>query len=148
MNPPTYLAGTIQAQAYRILRNYVYTVLERYELTPTYWSILGMIVEARDGVRVSDIAHGLHIKAPQVTMVTHELADRDLIKSVPHQFDGRAKLLAITPGGKRFVKTVDTSLTTTLSKLLHGLSIDDLTIYNKVLTTIISNAETLRKPTK
>lgn len=138
---PTYLTGSIQAKAYRILRSDVYDVLSDYKLTPTLWSVLGMIFEAKDGMKAADLASDLRIKAPQITVITQELLDRGYIHSVPHQFDGRAKLLAITPLGKRFIKTIETKLTAALETLLKGLTAEDLNVYNKVLTTIIANEE-------
>jgi DNA-binding MarR family transcriptional regulator len=141
MNIPAYLTGTTQARAHRLLRMHVYGVLERYELTPTHWSILGMINESKSGLRSSEIAVSMHVKAPLVTMITHELVVRDYVISVPHHYDGRAKLLVITPAGKRFVKTVEANLREILGKLFAGLSDTELATYNKVLQTMITNGE-------
>lgn len=140
MEIPTYITGTIQTQAYRLLRSNVYDALSQYHLTPTYWSVLGLIIEAHDGIRASEVAKRLHVKAPLITMITRELINRDFIKSFPHQIDGRAKLLAITPAGKRFVKSVEATLNQTLNRLLDGLTNDDMITYHKVLTTIIANS--------
>ncbi len=143
MDTPTYLSGAVQAKAYRLLRERVYELLAQYELTPTYWSMLGVIVEARDGVRQAEIARQLHVKAPLVTAMARELQQRGIIQSVQNQFDARAKLLALTPDGKKYVKTVEITLNKMLSQLLYGLTDKDLTTYHKVLTTIISNNKTL-----
>lgn len=139
MNLPTYITGTVQAQAYRLLREHVYAVLAQYELTPTYWSMLGIITDARDGVRQVEIANVLHVKAPLITAMAKQLQDRDIIQSVQNQFDARAKLLAITPNGRKLIKTVEIELNKELEKLLVGLNKNDLVAYHKVLTTIISN---------
>ncbi len=142
MNLPTYITGTVQTKAYRLLRERVYEVLEQYELTPTYWSMLGIITQARDGVRQAEIARQLHVKAPLVTTMAQDLQKRGIIQSVQNQFDARAKLLAMTPEGKKYLKTVEATLSTTLKRLLYGLTEKELTTYHKVLTTIITNAET------
>lgn len=145
MNLPTYITGSTQTKAYRVLREHVRSVLREYELTPTHWSMLGIILQAKTGVRPVDIANSLHVKAPLVTAMAQSLEERGLVKSVQNQFDARAKLLAVTPRGKRFVKNVDTALSELLGQLLKGLTESELTAYRKVLTTIISNDAVLKQ---
>ena len=135
----TYINGTIQSRSVRLLRQRVIAILSTYDLTPTYWSMLGIIFEARDGIRQTDIANALQVKPPLITMMTRELQSRDLIKVVPNQFDARAKLLTTTPAGKKYVKGVETALSKMLEGLLEGLTESDMLIYQKVLTTIIAN---------
>jgi DNA-binding MarR family transcriptional regulator len=144
MNLPTYIAGTTQAKAYRLLREHIYEVLSQYDLTPTYWSMLGIIMQAQDGVRQVEIAKKLHVKAPMVTSMAQQLQKRGLVQGVQNQFDARAKLLAVTPSGKKFVKGVEQSLHKTLDQLLHGITENDLVAYHKVLTTIIANDASLK----
>lgn len=139
MNLPTYISGTVQTKAYGILRERVYSVLSEYDLTPSYWSMLGIIVQARDGVRQADIARGMRVKAPLITMMARQLQKKKLVQIVQNQFDARAKLLAITPEGKKLVKTVEQTLHKSLDLLLNGLTEKDLMTYHKVLTTIIAN---------
>ena len=142
---PTYISGTIQSKAYRLLRQRVYDVLRNYDMTPTYWAMLGIILQARDGIRQVEIANELCVKAPLVTAMAHELENKALVQSVVNQFDGRAKLLAVTPDGKKFMKTVETELNGMISGLLNGLTEQDMMTYQKVLTTIIANDEELRQ---
>lgn len=144
MNLPTYIAGTVQTKAYRVLRERVYNILTQYDLSPSYWSMLGVIAQARNGIRQVEIAHTMHVKAPLVTIMAHKLQEHGYIHSVQNQFDARAKLLALTPSGKKFVKTVEAALHKQLEVLLSGLTEKDLVIYHKVLTTIIANDIALR----
>lgn len=148
MTAPTYIMGTAQTKAYRILREHVYTALEDHDLNPTYWSMLGIIMNARDGVRLVDIANILHVKAPLVTAMAKDLEASGYVQSVRNQFDARAKLLAITPVGKSFIKSVEGSLITRLSQLLIGVTESDMATYHKVLTTIIINDSEQRKQVK
>lgn len=141
MNLPTYITGNVQTKAHRLLRERVYAVLEQYELTPTYWSMLGAIIQSPDGVRQVEIARMLHVKAPLITSMAKDLEQRNLIKSVQNQFDARAKLLAVTPEGRKFAKSVDLDLNHELERLLKGLTDSELQTYHKVLTTIIANEE-------
>jgi DNA-binding MarR family transcriptional regulator len=143
MNLPSYLSGAIFTKAYRVLRNHVIICLARYELTPTTWSLLGIVVTAQDGIRLKEVASKLGVKAPLVTMMAHGLIERELITRIPHPIDKRAKLLVMTQKGKRFVKAVENELSTELSYLLRGLTEDDLDTYKRVLDTIISNGSEL-----
>ena len=143
MSLPTYLTGTVQTQAYRVLREHVYAVLNNYDLTPTYWSMLGVIHEARDGIRQVEIARLLHVKAPLITAMAKQLETRELVQSVQNQFDARAKLLALTPQGRKFMKQIEHELNERLGTLLQGLTEQDMQTYHHVLTTIIANDETL-----
>ncbi|MDL2363013.1 MAG: MarR family transcriptional regulator [Patescibacteria group bacterium] len=145
MNLPTYITGSMQSQAYRTLREHVYTVLEQYELTPTYWSMLGSIIEAKDGVRQVEIARELHVKAPLITAMAKHLEDRNIVQIVQNQFDARAKLLALTPEGKKLIKQIETDLHSHLQQLLTGLTEDDMKTYHKVLTTIVANDAAIAK---
>ncbi len=139
MNLPTYIYGNTQTRGYAVLRRHVYSVLSKYDLTPTHWAMLGIIIEARDGVRQVEIARALNIKAPLITLLARELIKRKIINSVVNQFDSRAKLLSTTPYGKKYIKTVEKDLFKQLSKLLNGLTEEDLITYHKVLQTIITN---------
>jgi DNA-binding MarR family transcriptional regulator len=105
--------------------------------------MLGIILEARDGIRQSEIAHALKVKPPLITIMSRKLHQQQLIQSVQNQFDTRAKLLSITPYGKKFMKTVETELYADLSELLTGLTEQDLITYHKVLETIIANKKRL-----
>lgn len=142
MNLPTYITSAVQSQAYRLLRERVYDVLTQYELTPTNWSMLGVILETRDGVRQVDIAKALHVKAPLITAMAKTLEDRNIVQIVQNQFDARAKLLAITPSGRKFMKQVEADLNKSLAQLFTGLTENDLITYHKVLTTIVANNST------
>jgi DNA-binding MarR family transcriptional regulator len=142
MNQPTYILGSVQTRAYALLRENVYSVLSKYDITPTYWSMLGIILEARDGIRQAEVARMMNVKAPLITLMAREMQNRGFLQSVHNQFDARAKLLSVTPQGKKFIKSTDIELQKQLNYLLNGLTENDLITYQKVLTTIVTNAET------
>ena len=141
MNIPSYVSGTIYVTAYRTLRGRIAACLQRYELTPTIWSMLGIVMQARDGVRLNEVARILDVKAPLVTMIANDLIDRGIIRRIPHHIDKRAKLLVMTPKGKTFVKNVEKDMEKELNYLLHGVTEAELKAYKKVLDTIIANGE-------
>jgi MarR family transcriptional regulator for hemolysin len=144
MNQPTYIIGSVQTRAYALLRENVYAVLSKYDLTPTYWSMLGIILEARDGIRQAEVARMMNVKAPLITLMAREMQNRELLQSVHNQFDARAKLLSVTAQGKKFIKSTDIELQKQLTYLLNGLTESDLIAYQKVLTTIVTNAEAVQ----
>lgn len=145
MSLPTYIVGTAQTRAYALLRENAYSVLNQYELTPTLWSMIGIIVEARDGVRQSEIARAMNVKPPLITIMVRDLEGKGILQSVKNQFDSRAKLISVTPKGKKMVKAVEIALSKNLGQLLIGLTEDELLTYHKVLTTIITNGNRIKR---
>lgn len=140
MNIPSYVSGAIFAKAHSILRQVVRGCLNQHDLTPTAWAILGAVLQASpDGIRPASVSDRLGVKAPLVTALTNDLIERRLLRRIPHHTDGRAKLLVITPVGKRFVSQVESDMTASLSALLQGLAPQDLKGYQRVLEAIIKN---------
>jgi DNA-binding MarR family transcriptional regulator len=139
MNIPSYISGAIFMKANRILRGEVYKCLEKYSLSATAWSLLGIVSAERDGIRMAEVARRLGVKAPLVTMMADEFIERELLNRVPHHTDGRVKMLVISATGKRFVSRVEEELYRTLTMLLKGVHDQDLAGYQKVLETIIEN---------
>ena len=134
------MSGILFMKAYRLVRARVQAVLTKYDLNPTYWSILGAAIEAKDGIRLATVANMLGVKAPMVTMMVDDLAERGLMKRVPHHTDKRAKLLVTTQKGKRLARVVGSELNIEVQNLLAGLTVEELAISRRVLETIIVNA--------
>ena len=141
MTIQSYISGTIYVTAYRTLRGRIAACLQRFELTPTTWSLLGIVMQARDGIRLNEVARILGVKAPLVTMLANELIDRGIINRIPHHIDKRAKLLVMTAKGKKFVASVEREMDNELKYLLDGVTELELRAYKKVLDTIIKNGE-------
>lgn len=141
MHIPTYLTGAIFAKSSKALREAVTRGLGKHGLSPTAWSLLGAVASSPNGIRLVELAERLGVKAPFVTALAHDLVDRGLIERAQHQFDKRAKLLVLTRKGKQFVADVESDVEAELSVLLAGLTEADLRAYQKVLETIIANAD-------
>ena len=141
MNLPSYVSGTIYVKANRTLRMRITACLQRHDLTPTTWSLLGIVLSSPDGVRLNKVASLLNVKAPLVTMLAHGLIRQGLINRIPHHLDKRAKLLVMTPKGKNYMKTVEAEMNQELAQLLKGVTQHDLDSYKKVLDTIIQNGK-------
>jgi DNA-binding MarR family transcriptional regulator len=147
MNLPTYLIGTIQTRAYVILRANVFNVLNSNDITSTHWTMLSIILEAKDGIRQADIAKKMNVKPPLITVLVRQMEKRGLLQIVANQFDARAKLLSVTSEGKKFTKSVEIELHKVVDKLLVGLTENYLITYQKVLNAIIVNDTTNKKQT-
>lgn len=143
MNLPSYVTGTIQTRAYAVLRDNVYSVLSKYNVTPTQWFMLGIISEAKDGIRQIDVAKQMNVKPPLITVMVKELNNQNLVTTVQSHFDSRTKLIGITIEAKKLMKIIENDLNSHLSILLSGLTENDLKVYYKVLNTIINNDSTI-----
>lgn len=142
MTLPTYTSGLLFTRAHKAVRGCIYTVLERYSLTPSYWAILGITSQAPEGVRLAAVARQMDVKAPLVTMLAGELIERGLITRVPHHTDGRAKLLVVTAKGKTMAAKVEHELDSEIARVLSGANAKDLAVFQKTLEIIITNTET------
>lgn len=140
MEAPTYMSGILFMKAHRLVRARIQAVLAQYDLNPTYWSILGAAIEAKEGIRLATVATMLGVKAPMITMMVDDLSERGLMKRIPHHTDKRAKLLVATPKGKRLIRGIDIELGSEVQSLVAGLTADEMIIFRKVLQTIITNA--------
>lgn len=141
MTQPTYTSGLLFTRAHKAVRGCIYTILDRYNLTPSYWAILGITNQAPEGVRLAAVARQMDVKAPLVTMLAGDLIKMGLITRVPHHTDGRAKLLVVTVKGKTLANKVEAELDAEIARLLAGASAKDLEAFQRTLEIIISNAE-------
>jgi DNA-binding MarR family transcriptional regulator len=140
MNLPTYMSGILFSKAHKLVRVQIYAVLEKHELNPIHWSILGATMQAPEGSRLSSVADLLGVKAPMVTTDAKKLIKQGLIRRIPHHSDARAKLLVITPEGKKLAKIIEDELSRKIAALLNGLTPEEVTIFQKVLQTIVDNS--------
>lgn len=141
MTQPTYSSGVLFTRAHKAVRSRVYSLLEKYELNPSYWAILGITMQAPEGVRLASVAKQMDVKAPLVTMIANDLIEKGLITRVPHHTDGRAKLLVVTPKGKKLAVQIETELSTAIGNLMVGVSTADIASFQLTLETIIANSD-------
>lgn len=145
LNYQTNIIGSTQTRAYAVLREHVKSVLEEFDLTPTSWSMIGIVSDARDGIRPAEVARVMNVKAPLITLLTRDIEARGIIQISSNQVDARAKLLSITSKGKKIVRSINSKLNVVLEPLLEGLEDKDIQSYYKVLTTIVENGSTSKQ---
>lgn len=136
---PSYNYSILLTKAYRTLRVRVYSSLEKYELIPTHWSLIGLVYRAKTGITLSDAAAELGVKLPLVTIMVDYLAEKGLIERVANKADGRSKLLVPTKQGVLLVSEIEAGLTKTLIPLLDGVSSEQMHTFQTVLQSIITN---------
>lgn len=54
-----------------------------------------------------DLAHAMSTDAPAATVAVDDLEERGLVRRTPHPTNGRMKLVALTPAGKRMVAKLE-----------------------------------------
>jgi MarR family transcriptional regulator for hemolysin len=139
MNTDLHTAGILQTKAYRVLQHRVNTCLQVHELNHGQWTMLGVVAEAGDGIRLNSTAEKLGVKAPLVTAMANEMIERGYLERIGHQRDRRAKLLTVSPAGLQVLENVCKELGAVLQQLLNGLSSKEMTVYKHILETIIAN---------
>lgn len=140
MTAPTYMSGLLFTKAHRLVRERIYALLEMYDLTPPLWSLFSMIQRSEEGIRSSNLAKELGVKPPMITMMADTLIEQGLIRRLPHHTDGRVKLLTTTSKGKKLSKEIENKLSGEIGYLMSGLTTQEVLTFQKVLTTIITNA--------
>jgi DNA-binding MarR family transcriptional regulator len=138
MTKATYLSGTLQVKAYRVLQDYVSKEIKKFGINTTQWFILGQISQVKT-IRPADIAGMLKVEAPLITSLADDLVNKGLVNKKLDSKDKRVRLLGLTKKGTQLVPKIESNLQTSLGTLLAGLSADELKIYHKVLGTIVSN---------
>lgn len=140
MTTSSYQSGILFTQAHRLVRQRIVDTLATHNITFTGWSLLSVVLQAKDGIRLSSVAASLHVKAPLITMESATLIDEGLLVRMPHQTDSRAKLLLITPKGKKLLEVIETETTKQIEQLLTGLTANEIKVFQKTLTVIIQNS--------
>ena len=140
MTLPSYASGLLFTKAHQLVRQRVLLTLARHDLTPTRWAIMGRIAAAPEGIRLATVAEQVEMTPPMITVIAGELIELGLIKRIPHHTDGRAKLLVMTPLGKKLAAVIEQELNHEIQQLLQGLTTDEIYGFQKTLETIIRNA--------
>jgi DNA-binding MarR family transcriptional regulator len=136
---PSYNYSILLTKAYRTLRTGVYGCLEKYDLIPTQWSLIGIVYRAKTGITLSDAALELGVKLPLVTIMVDYLAKMGIIKRVANKDDGRSKLLIPTKEGLELVERIEADLTNSLAPLMRGITVQQMNTFQTVLQSIINN---------
>jgi DNA-binding MarR family transcriptional regulator len=82
----------------------------RFGISASQWAILRALNRAEStgqrGLRLTDLGQRLLIQPPSVTGVVDRLERHGLLARQPLETDQRARLVALTPAGRKLVSTV------------------------------------------
>lgn len=135
----TYIGGVIQVKAFRIMQSDSSKVLHKFDINATQWFMLSSLYTQSDGLRASQFARDLGVEAPLISALTLQLEKSNLLTRQPHPSDARAKLLILTPEGRKLVEKIEPKLSRVMNKLTKGIDKRDLITYEAVLKKIIRN---------
>jgi MarR family transcriptional regulator for hemolysin len=138
-NRTTYRVGLLQSKAYRIMKQHTDKKLVPFEMSSTHWAFLGLLYDAKKGMRPGEIAEELGVEAPFVTRLLNEFTKKGFVKKTSDAKDSRATLLALTEKGRTQVATIEKHLRAEISPLIKDVSMGDLLSYLEVLRQIIEN---------
>ena len=108
--------GELMHAAFRGLRKRWMLQLAPFDLTPHQFRALNAVARAADsaaeapdegpGLRLKELADGLHIAPRSATEVVDQLAAKGLVERRTHPADRRATLLSLTDAGERLREQV------------------------------------------
>lgn len=141
----TYKSGLLHTKAYRIIHTHTSAVLDEHNLSMPEWTLLGLLLEYKNGIRLSDIASNLDVEPPFATNLVDQLEKKGLVARLEDSKDHRAKRIVLTPKGKLLVPKVESLVKERMKKLFKGAWYPEIMTYINVLKAIIANDERLTK---
>jgi DNA-binding MarR family transcriptional regulator len=139
MSLPSYRSSILLTKAYRIIRATAYDCLEKHDINATQWSILGLVLEAKSGITLTDVAMTIGVKKPLVTLLVDKMEEKDLIERKINKEDSRSKLLFLRPPGKQLIRKMEAEIQENFAPLFEGVSDKSFEVYTHVLETVIKN---------
>jgi DNA-binding MarR family transcriptional regulator len=134
-NDGTAELGDLLMRVARTQRRRWRDVLAPWELSPHQARALRVICE-RDGVRLTDLAEGLHIAPRSATEVADGLQERGLVERTPDPGDRRAVILRPTDEGRRIRGEIGAARAADSAELFARLSPADRTTLARILHTL------------
>ena len=125
------------SSVHRPLTNYTNHILEKHELSSSYWRLL-RVLENGESKNYRDITNALKIEKPAVTKIIKKLSELEIVEIHSGQ-DKREKMVKLTPYGKRKMAEIRSDLNPFLEYALQGLSHEQLENAIQVLDTIRKN---------
>jgi DNA-binding transcriptional regulator GbsR (MarR family) len=120
MSLPSYRSSILLTKAYRIIRATAYDCLEKHDINATQWSILGLVLEAKSGITLTDVAMTIGVKKPLVTLLVDKMEEKDLIE-------------------KQLIRKMEAEIQENFAPLFEGVSDKSFEVYTHVLETVIKN---------
>jgi len=113
---------------HRPLTNHTNHILEKYDLSSSYWRVL-RILETAESKNFGDITDALNIEKPAVTKIIKKLSTMGIV-DIQRGQDKREKIVMLTALGKEKMDAIRSELNPFLEATLEGLSEEQL--YNAI----------------
>jgi MarR family transcriptional regulator, transcriptional regulator for hemolysin len=131
----TYEVSLLKSQIYRAMNSYIAHALEPYDLSPSEWTLLG-VLHGHKSLPPSEIAQLLGVKPPVVTAVLKGLETKKMVrKSQPHK-DARYILVALTDYARKVIGEAETKMQGDFKIFMKGIKTSDIRKYLYVLNQI------------
>lgn len=123
----------------RALLRFLSAHLKRYSITPEQWTVLKRVYE-NDGIKQKELA-SIADKDPATLAKILDILERDeFIIRKTNQTDRRSYCIFITEKGTALRNEIYIHLEHIFKQVLEGISLEDLTIFTRVLQQIEKNA--------
>jgi len=121
--------------------------LEDEAITMPQLTLLERIAD-RPGCGVQDVADGLNLSAPTVSVGVRRLEEKGLVERQPDPEDGRAIQLFLTTQGQRLHKRALAFRRSRMQQLLKGLTLEERQKLLDLLERAVTSAEKREKTTE
>lgn len=128
---------SVYSSVYRTFTNQINHILEKYDLSSSYWRVL-RIIEKTETKVLGEITNELYIEKPALTKIIKKLSEMGIVEIQRGQ-DKREKNVRLTRLGKEKVAEIRKELKPFLEKTLDGLTQEQLNSTIEVLQHIQKN---------
>jgi|GEM_PF-836980 len=137
----TYEIGLLQSKASRILRARTMVFLKPQGIAEIDWSLLGLLCQTKNGMRLVDAADILGVDPPFVTIIVNKLVKKAFLRRKNDATDRRAKRILLTENGRAFVNDMEKEIRAGMRPLLTGINAESFLGYLQVLEIILKNED-------
>lgn len=132
-------------RSYRLIKNYLNTILKKDELSSLEWGLLGLLYKNKEGMRYVELAQSMGVEPPFITELISALTRQKLVQYRDSDKNKRAKIVSLTEKGEVKVELIEKKLEESfLSKFAH-ISNNEWSKYGSVIKQIITQIETENK---
>ena len=90
------------------------------------------LLQLNDNLTQKDLAARMHLPKQTVNNLIRSLVEKDYIELVPAPSDHRAKVICLTPTGRTYVETINSTVGSIEKRAFMGLSPEDRQLYLRV----------------
>jgi|TARA_R110000851_G_scaffold169780_1_gene316021 MarR family transcriptional regulator for hemolysin len=109
-------------------------------LTHPRWTALWKLLRLGDDVSQKVLADALEIELPSLMRTLGQLEAQGYIKRRCCENDKRARIVSLTPQGIDILKQIETRIMQIRAELLNGISSQELSEFERVISLISDNA--------